>query len=92
MTSENLCESQVLSWRHRAKFCVSHGGFGAMSPAPLDRISSKKSWRMQVSPQYRRKLHLCQSQIQFFLGREGPAKLARMVPLATSLSTDLLTS
>jgi len=27
--------SQVLSWRHWAKFCVSHGGFGAMAPAPL---------------------------------------------------------
>jgi len=27
--------SQDLSWRHWAKFCVSHGGFGAMAPAPL---------------------------------------------------------
>jgi len=27
--------SQVLSWRHWSKFCVSLGGFGAMAPAPL---------------------------------------------------------
>jgi len=27
------CVSQVLSWRHWAKFCVNHGGFGAMAPA-----------------------------------------------------------
>jgi len=35
MTSENLCEPSPISWRHWAKFCVSHGGFGAMAPAPL---------------------------------------------------------
>jgi len=34
MTSET-CVSRVLSWHHWAKFCVSHGGFGAMAPAPL---------------------------------------------------------
>jgi len=31
--------SQVLSWRHWAKFCVSHGGFGAMAPAPLTSVT-----------------------------------------------------
>jgi len=37
------------SWRHWSKFCVSHGGFGAMAPAPLLTVTNSRTFYATVS-------------------------------------------